>query len=289
MDQPTSVIAKAFDYLLGYVDGFNVLVPSSAIAAVGGATTFESLTNATTAAIPTENVPLANALALKANAANPVLTGVVAHSGADQIAATAVAGNVVDFNAGKNVQPALTAATTVTFANAVTDRTTLWQITGNASAAYVVTLPAGVHSVGQQATVSTFTVPANWEGYVSLICTGAGTFDMLGEPIALASRAFAGRFATGGNDTQVIRLYAAYAGTISNFITQSASGTATYQLTINGVNVTGGANAVSSALVNNAPTAANVVAVGNLIAIVRSADATCVNGDWTVVISPSKP
>ena len=67
MDQPTSVITKAFDYLLGYVDGFNVLVPSSAIAAAGGATTFESLTNATTAAIPTENTPLANALALKAN------------------------------------------------------------------------------------------------------------------------------------------------------------------------------------------------------------------------------
>ena len=65
MDQPTSVIAKAFDYLLGYVDGFNVLVPSSAIAAAGGATTFESLTNATTAAIPTENVPLANALLAK--------------------------------------------------------------------------------------------------------------------------------------------------------------------------------------------------------------------------------
>ena len=254
----------------------------------GGVTTFAALTDAASATIAVTNTSVANALALKANAASPVLTGVVSHSGADQIAGTAVAGNVVDFNVGKNVQPALTAPTTVAFANSVTDRATLWQITGNASAAYVVTLPAGVHSIGQQATVSTFTVPANWEGYISLICTGAGTFDMAGEPIALSSKAIAGRFATGANDTQVITLYAPYAGTISNFITQSASGTATYQLTINGVNVTGGVNAVSSTLVNSAPSAANVVAVGNVIAIVRSLDATCVNGDWTVLISPSK-
>ena len=42
MDQPTSVIAKAFDYLLGYVDGFSVLVPSSAVAA-GSTRTYQGV------------------------------------------------------------------------------------------------------------------------------------------------------------------------------------------------------------------------------------------------------
>ena len=249
----------------------------------GGASAWGGISGAIT-----DQADLNAALGAKAPAVSPTFTGPITHSGADQIAGTNVVGNAVDFNVGKNVQPTLTGATTVTFANAVTDRSTLWKVTGHATTAFVVTLPASVRSVGQQAVIASFTVPANWSGYIALTCTGAGTFDLAGEPIALGNKAIVGRFGTGANDTQVLTVYAPYAGTITNFVTQAASGTATYQLTINGTNVTGGANAVSSTLVNNAPSAANVVAVGDKIAIVRTADATCVNADFSVVIAPAK-
>ena len=146
MDQPTSVIAKAFDYLLGYVDGFNVLVPSSAIAG-GGATTFESLTNATTAAIPTENVPLANALAGKTDSLTPTVLTVstspithaahlnrplsIAQAGATTMtfAVTATSGAL----AGDAFELLNTGAGTVTLAGAIT-----------AAAGYTLTIPTGV-------------------------------------------------------------------------------------------------------------------------------------------------
>jgi hypothetical protein len=65
-----------------------------------------------------------------------------------------------------------------------------------------------------------------------------------------------------------------FAGTITNCITRCASGTATYQLQINGVNVTGASNSVSSSRVSNTATANNAVNIGDRITIVRSADAT---------------
>ena len=287
----TAVAAKQATLVSGTnirtVNG-NTLLGSTDLVISGGVTTYAALTDAASVNLPTTNTPLSSALGLKANAASPVLTGVVTHSGADQVAGTAVATNIVDFNAGKNVQPTLTGATTVTFANSATDRSTLWRITGHATTAFVVTLPASVRSVGQQAVIGSFTVPANWQGYLSLVCTGAGTFDLAGEPVALADKGVAGRFGTGANDTQVVVLSSPYAGTITSFKTQSASGTATFQLVINATNVTGASNAVSSTLVSNTPSAANVVAVGDKISIVRTADATCVNADFTVVIAPSK-
>ena len=249
----------------------------------GGGGTWGSIIGTITA-----QTDLNAALLLKANAASPVLTGVVTHAGADLIVGTAVSGpgNPVDFMVGKNTLT-LTAATTVTFSGSPsTGQSTTLYITGD-TVARVVTLPANVRSSLQQAVISTFTVPANWAGRIFLEKSAAG-YDIDGEPTTLANKGFGGRFVAGANDTQVMVLSSWLAGTITNFITQSTSGTATYQLTINGTNITGGSNAVSTTLVNNAPSALNTFVVGDKVSIVRTADATCVNGDFAVYISPAR-
>ena len=215
----------------------------------------------------------------------PIFTNLVTHAGADLIAGTAVASNVISFGAGKNTQ-SLTGNVTVTFGGSpVTDQMTSWAVVTDGSAR-TVTLPANVRSVAQQAVVGSIVFPANWQGYISFVKTSTG-YDMIGEPIALKNLAWSGVFGTGANDTKTICVYAPFAGTLKNFITQSISGTATYTLQINGVAVTGGANSVSSTLVNNALTSANTVAIGDKIQIVRSADASCVNASFSILIAPN--
>ena len=252
----------------------------------GGVSAFSLLTDKVTADIVGTNTLLAAALALKANAANPVLTGVVTHAGADLVVGATGPGGAIDFTIGKNLLT-LTTAPTLTFSGSPpTGQSTTLYLTGD-SVSRVVTLPANVRSALQQAVISTFTVPANWAGRIFLEKSTAG-YDIDGEPTTLANKGFGGRYSAGANDTQVWVLSSWLAGTITNFVTQSTSGTATYQLTINGTNVTGGSNAVSTTLVNNAPSALNILAVGDKLSIVRTADATCVNGDFSVYIAPAK-
>ena len=228
----------------------------------------------------------ATAVALKANANNPVLGGLVTHAGADLIVGTAVVAGVVDFTVGKNTL-ALTSAVTLTFGGSpATGQSTTLYVTGD-TVARVVTLPTNVRSALQQVIIASFTVPANWSGRIFLEKSAAGT-DIDGEPTTLANKGFSGRFGVGANDTQVMVLTSWLAGTITNFSTQCASGTATYQLAIGAVNVTGGSNLVSSTLVSNIPAALNVIAVGDKISIIRTADAACVNADFAVYIAPAK-
>ena len=227
----------------------------------------------------------ATALALKANAAAPVLTGLVRHDGADIVVATAVAGNAVDFTVGEN-SLTLAGAATLTFTGTpVTGQRTTLVLTGGA-AAYVVTWPANVRSVSQQAAIVSSTVPANWYGTLFLKKTATG-YDIDGEPVALAGKGWSGAFDTGANDTQYLTNSSPLAGLITLFTTQCTSGSATYQLQINGVSVTTGANAVSSTKVGNVPTAAFTIAVGDELTIVRTLDATCVKARWAVRVAPA--
>lgn len=251
----------------------------------GGVATFAALTDRTTVDIPATNGPTASALALKANAAAPVLTGIVTHAGADLVVGVPVSGNVVDFAVGENTLT-LTSAPTLTFGGSPStgQRTTL-VLTGD-TVARVVTLPANVRSAIQQAVIASFTVPTNWTGTIFLKKSAAG-YDIDGEPTALAFKGWSSTFDTGANDTRYVTNSSPLAGTITLFTTQCASGTASYQLAINGVNVTGGSNAVSSTKVNNVPSTGNVVAVGDEITIVRTADATCVGARWAVRVAPA--
>lgn len=257
----------------------------AAVGSGSGATAFSALTDKITVDIPATNGPTAVALASKANAAAPVLTGIVTHAGADLVTGTPVSGNVVDFAVGENTLT-LTSAPTLTFGGSPStgQRTTL-VLTGD-TVARVVTLPANVRSAIQQAVIASFTVPANWAGTIFLKKSAAG-FDIDGEPTPLAFKGWSGTFAAGANDTQYVTNSSPLAGTISLFTTQATSGTATYQLQINGVSVTTGSNAVSSTKVNNTPTALFTIAVGDEITIVRTADATCVNARWAVRVAPA--
>lgn len=85
-------------------------------------------------------------------------------------------------------------------------------------------------------------------------------------------------FPTGADDNIVLDQYAAFPYTIDATYSQCDSGTATYRLQINGVNVGTTANSVSSSEQSQAHAADNVVAVGDTVRLVRSANAACVMG-----------
>lgn len=89
---------------------------------------------------------------------------------------------------------------------------------------------------------------------------------------------FGAAFADGADETIVLDQYATFAYTIDSSVTQCTSGTATYRLQINGTNVGSTANSVSSTEQSQAHSSANAVAIGDTVALVRSANATCVMG-----------
>jgi hypothetical protein len=85
-------------------------------------------------------------------------------------------------------------------------------------------------------------------------------------------------FPTGADDTTVLDESATFAYTINSSVSASDSGTATYRLTINGTNVGTTANSVSTTQQSQTHSSANTVAIGNKVALVRTANATCVAG-----------
>lgn len=195
----------------------------------------------------------------------------------------------IDFDALENdVTLTATSYTWTVTGTPTTGKATSIRVIGH-TAASTITLPAGTwRSAGLNSAITTFVVPANWQGRIGVAKTAAG-YDIIGEPQPLLQKAIESTFATGGNDTQTVALHlpSGFAGTITNFITQCSSGTATYVLNINGTPVTGASNSVSTTKVNNTATAANVVVAGDKITITRSADATCINADFAILVTPS--
>jgi hypothetical protein len=88
---------------------------------------------------------------------------------------------------------------------------------------------------------------------------------------------------TGADETVVLVQYASFAGTITNAITDCDSGTATYTFKINGTNLGGTANAVSTTEQNQAHASANTFAVGDTISVARSANSTCTKGRFSLI------
>jgi hypothetical protein len=79
------------------------------------------------------------------------------------------------------------------------------------------------------------------------------------------------------NKTYVIRLKSAIAGTITETTTKCSSGSCTATFKINGVNLGGTANAVSSSEQSRAHSSANVVAVGDDIEVTISGNSSCLD------------
>lgn len=91
--------------------------------------------------------------------------------------------------------------------------------------------------------------------------TLAGVSQAWGGPVA---------YETPTNKTYTLVLKARFAVTVTELTAKMTSGTCSIQLTIDGTNVTGGSLAVTSAEASSACTAANVVAVGQTLAVVVS-------------------
>jgi hypothetical protein len=94
--------------------------------------------------------------------------------------------------------------------------------------------------------------------------------DTAGAPTGPAQ--IAGELTAPGNRSYVLELSAPYAYTIDALAVQTAAGTATCAVQVNGANVTGlSAVAASTTLATGTATAANAVAVGNKVTLAVSA------------------
>jgi len=90
-------------------------------------------------------------------------------------------------------------------------------------------------------------------------------------------------FPEGADETFVLCQYAPFPFTITSSVTDCDSGTATYRLQIEGVNVGTAANSVSSTEQSQAHAAANTVVLGDTVSLVKTANSTCVMGRITVL------
>ena len=193
----------------------------------------------------------------------------------------------LDFNYAYLTQAISGSAPTMTVSNTpATGQSLLVRITGD-TVSRVVTLPAGTwRSTTLNATITTFTVPANWQGLVCYLKTAAG-YDVIGEPQPIASRSWNRTQTTGANETKTITAYAAQAGTITAIYGKTVSGTISVKVTINGTDVTGATCTAASTRATGAATAANTFVAGDVIAIVYSSNSSAVSTDVTVLWTPS--
>lgn len=215
------------------------------------------------------------------------LTGVGTQTGTFIAAGTAMT-TVIDFTKPQN-NLALSGAPTLTTGGApVTGQPTLIRVTGD-SVARVVTLPAGTWRSAQlNATITTFTVPANWQGYITAISTnGTSAYDIIGEPQALANRGWSRTQTTGANETKTIAAYAPAPGTIVAVYGKTTAGTITLQVRINGVNVTGATCSAATTRATGAASAANTFVAGDVIDLVYSSNSSAANTDATITYAPA--
>ncbi len=96
---------------------------------------------------------------------------------------------------------------------------------------------------------------------------------------------YSGEIAEAENKDYTIELYAPVAGTINRFTTKTASGTLTAKLQINGVDVTGSSQSVTSTIGAGTCTAANVVAAGDKITMVLSSVDSPVDFDFSIKVT----
>jgi len=155
------------------------------------------------------------------------------------------------------------------------------------SSARVWTIPSS-YSIGRQTTITTFTLPANSRVLLSFYWDGSTRY-VQGDTIPIRDIGIPFLFPTGADDTQVVLPFSAAAGSLVKCRTVCDSGTATYQVRINGVAVTATSNSVSSTPQSQTITAANTVAIDDVITIVRTANSSCVNGRGTIYMTPATP
>jgi hypothetical protein len=107
--------------------------------------------------------------------------------------------------------------------------------------------------------------------------------------ITAAARAqvdqISGFISSPANKLYRIAIKMAYAGTITETTTRSASGTCTATFAINGVNLGGTANSVSSSEQSQAHASANTFVAGDDIEMTVSSNSSCVDMSFTIAIT----
>jgi hypothetical protein len=223
----------------------------------------------------------------------PAITGVSVVAGATSVTSSAMGALVVDITKAKNTKSISADSTLTLSAAGSTDQIFGLQIQNTDTASHVITLPvAGTFfSLGRQATITTVTLPAASKSKMFFTVTGTNTYDVEGDPIPLAQRGIPFLFPTGADDTQVVLPFvpASLAGTAASIRVTCDSGTATYQVKINGTAVTATTSSVSSTPQNQTITALNTLAANDVVSITRTANSTCVNGRGVIFVQPSTP
>lgn len=216
--------------------------------------------------------------------AGATLNGIIINGGTDVTSANALGGGTaIDVTRALNTK-SVSADTTFTFSGTPANSNQWFgmELSNTDTNPHTITIPSSF-SYARQVAITSFVMPASSKLLLSWRYDGT-VYNINGDPVAPANKAFNAFFAAGGNDT--IHLgFASVAGNIVSCTTQSDSGTATYTIQVNGVNVTGTANSVSSTKTTQSISAA--VAVGDRISLVRSANSTCVNGVASVFMSPT--
>lgn len=193
---------------------------------------------------------------------------------------------VIDFTKPENDVTLSSAPTLTVGGSPATGQWTTIRMVGD-TVNRVVTLPAGTwRSDTLQATLTSFTMPANQVRYITIVKTAAG-YDLFGEPEPIQDRSFGWTQTVGANLTKTLVGFFPQPGSIKALYGKTSSGTIAGQLTINGTNVTGAAATAASSRANGAASGSNVMAVGDIVALVASGNASALNVDWTMIWTPT--
>jgi hypothetical protein len=216
------------------------------------------------------------------------LSGIVVSDGANVTSANAMSALAIDVTKGLNTKT-IAADSTFTFSGTPATANTWFYLylVNSDTATHVITVPSSF-SLSQQALITTFTIPSSGQCFLAWRYDGSG-YKLMGETKPLADKSLSAVFSLGANDTQTLQEYAPFAGTITKIITRCASGTATYTTKVNGVAVTATANSVTSSQQLQNVTGLGTIAIGDRIAVTRSADSSCVDGAISVIYTPATP
>jgi hypothetical protein len=272
----------------------NKVTLTSVIALGLASPTFTGTPAAPTAAAGTNTTQIAttaHVFAERTNAATltnktltaPALNGIITNTGTDVTTANAMGALAIDVTRSLNTKSVSTDST-FTFSGTPANSNQWFgmELSNTDTNAHTMTIPSSF-SYARQAAITSFVMPASSKVLLSWRYDGT-VYNINGDPVAPANKAFNASFPTGGNDTVHLG-FSPVAGNIVSATTQSDSGTATYTIQVNGVNVTGTANSVSSSKTTQSISA--IVAIGDRVSVVRSANSTCVNGTLSVYLSPS--
>jgi hypothetical protein len=267
----------------------------AAVAAVGGAPADTAVTNGSTNAVSGNAV--FTALAAKANKAGETLTsttlaGATALSGVLTVVPSNMPANEIDVGKSdqkKTISNASSGSVPLTYSGTPPVGTVFgYELNNTDSVTRTVTIPS-TYSRQLQKLITSFDLPPNGIAEIQVKFDGTA-YRMWGDPVPLSPKIISWGWPSGADDTTDVVIEAPHAGTITKIVTKSKGGSATYKVQINGVDVSAATNPVSTTKVTQTTTATNRRFVaGDIISVVRTANASCDRGTIQIHYAPDAP